>query len=40
VVTLPQELEQLLRYEQRIKDEVLAVEIRVDGITVPQIAKV
>ena len=39
VVTLPQELEQLLRYEQRIKTEVLAVEIRVDGITAPHIAK-
>jgi isoleucyl-tRNA synthetase len=31
VLTLPTELEPLLRWEQRIKDEVLAVEIRVDG---------
>jgi len=31
VLTLPSELEPLLRWEDRIKDEVLAVEIRVDG---------
>jgi isoleucyl-tRNA synthetase len=31
VLTLPGELEPLLRYEERIKSEVLAVEIRVDG---------
>jgi len=31
VLTLPTELEPLLRWEQRIKDEVLAVEIRLDG---------
>jgi isoleucyl-tRNA synthetase len=31
VLTLPPELEPLLRWEQRIRDDVLAVEIRVDG---------
>ena len=31
VLTLPAELEPLLRFEGHIKDEVLAVEIRVDG---------
>jgi isoleucyl-tRNA synthetase len=31
VLTLPSELEPLLRWEQRLKDEVLAVEIRLDG---------
>jgi len=31
VLTLPTELEPLLRWEERIKSEVLAVEIRVDG---------
>jgi len=31
VLTVPGELEPLLRWEQRIKDEVLAVEIRLDG---------
>jgi isoleucyl-tRNA synthetase len=40
VVTLPREFEELLRHEQRIKDEVLAVEIRLDGVAEPQIAKV
>jgi hypothetical protein len=39
VLTLPAELEPLLRWEQQIKDEVLAVEIRVDGVPEPQIAK-
>jgi len=38
VVTLPRELEDVLRYEQRIKDEVLAVEIRLDGVSAPAIA--
>jgi isoleucyl-tRNA synthetase len=40
VLTLPRELEELLQYEQRIKDEVLAVEIRLDGVPAPEIAKV
>jgi isoleucyl-tRNA synthetase len=40
VVTLPEELEQLLRYEQRIKDEVLAVEVRLDGDAGLRIEKV
>ena len=31
VLTLPPELEPLLRWERRIKDDVLAVDIRVDG---------
>jgi len=31
VLTLPAELEPLLRWEERIKSEVLAVEIRLDG---------
>ena len=31
VLTLPPELEPLLRWENRIRDDVLAVEIRVDG---------
>jgi isoleucyl-tRNA synthetase len=39
VVTLPRELEDVLRFEQRIKDEVLAVEIRLDGVSAPAIAK-
>ena len=39
VLTLPQELGELLRYEQRIKDETLAVEIRLDGVPSPVIAK-
>jgi hypothetical protein len=39
VLTLPRDLEDLLRFEQRIKDEVLAVEIRLDGGSAPQIAK-
>ncbi|MFN2627325.1 MAG: isoleucine--tRNA ligase [Gaiellaceae bacterium] len=40
VVTLPRELDDLLRHEERIKQETLAVEIRVDGIPEPQIAEV
>jgi len=40
VLTVPAELEPLLRWEQRIKDEVLAVEIRVDGGAELSIAKV
>jgi isoleucyl-tRNA synthetase len=40
VLTLPQELEPLLRYEDQIKGEVLAVEIRVDGDAAVSIAKV
>jgi isoleucyl-tRNA synthetase len=40
VLTLPQELEPLLRYEDQIKGEVLAVEIRVDGDAGVSIAKV
>ncbi len=39
VLTLPRDLEDLLSYEQRIKDEVLAVEIRLDGVPAPQITK-
>jgi isoleucyl-tRNA synthetase len=39
VLTLPRELEELLRYEQRIKEETLAVEIRLDGVPGPVIAK-
>jgi isoleucyl-tRNA synthetase len=39
VLTLPSELEPLLRWEDRIKNEVLAVEIRVDGDSVVSIAK-
>jgi isoleucyl-tRNA synthetase len=31
VLTLPSDLEPLLRYEERIKSEVLAVEIRLDS---------
>ena len=40
VVTLPEEQSELLAHERRIKDEVLAVEIRTDGVSEPQIAKV
>jgi hypothetical protein len=40
VVTLPRDQEELLRHADRIKDEVLAVEIRTDGIAEPEIAKV
>ena len=40
VLTVPAELEPLLRWEQRIKDEVLAVEIRVDGDTALSIQKI
>jgi isoleucyl-tRNA synthetase len=39
VLTLPSELEPLLRWEERIKNEVLAVEIRVDGDSGISIAK-
>jgi isoleucyl-tRNA synthetase len=39
VVTLPEEHAELLAHAQRIKDEVLAVEIRTDGVSEPQIAK-
>jgi isoleucyl-tRNA synthetase len=39
VVTLPEQQSELLAHEQRIKDEVLAVEIRTDGVSEPQIAK-
>jgi isoleucyl-tRNA synthetase len=38
-LTLPQSDADLLAHEQWIKDEVLAVEIRTDGIAEPQIAK-
>ncbi|MBV8479054.1 MAG: isoleucine--tRNA ligase [Actinobacteria bacterium] len=40
VLTLPSDLEPLLRWEDRIKGEVLAVEIRVDADAAPSIAKV
>ena len=40
VLTLPSDLEPLLRWEDRIKGEVLAVEIRVDGDAAPSIARV
>ncbi len=40
VLTVPTELEPLLRWAERIKDEVLAVEIRVDSVSAPQITKV
>jgi isoleucyl-tRNA synthetase len=39
VLTLPTELEELLRYADRIKQETLAVEIRLDGVAGPVIAK-
>jgi isoleucyl-tRNA synthetase len=39
VVTLPESEEELLRHEEWIKAEVLAVRIRLDGIEAPQIAK-
>ncbi len=39
VLTVPAELEPLLRWEEHIKNEVLAVEIRVDGDTGVSIAK-
>jgi isoleucyl-tRNA synthetase len=38
-LTLPESDADLLQHEQWIKDEVLAVEIRTDGVTEPQIAK-
>jgi isoleucyl-tRNA synthetase len=38
-LTLPESEADLLRHEQWIKDEVLAVEIRTDGVAEPQIAK-
>jgi isoleucyl-tRNA synthetase len=40
VLTVPAELEPLLRWEEHIKNEVLAVEIRVDGDADLSIAKV
>jgi isoleucyl-tRNA synthetase len=40
VLTVPAELEPLLRYEEQIKGEVLAVEIRVDGDAGVSIARV
>ena len=39
-LTLPEADADLLQHEQWIKDEVLAVEIRTDGVAAPQIAKV
>ena len=39
VVTLPQSASDLLEHEDRIKEEVLAVEIRTDGGSEPEIAK-
>jgi isoleucyl-tRNA synthetase len=39
-LTLPESDEDLLAHEQWIKDEVLAVEIRTDGVREPQISKV
>jgi len=39
VLTVPAELEPLLRWEEHIKNEVLAVEIRVDGDADLSIAK-
>ncbi len=39
VLTLPPDLEPLLRWEQRIKEDVLAVEIRLDGSAGLSIAK-
>jgi isoleucyl-tRNA synthetase len=39
-LTLPESDADLLQHEQWIKDEVLAVEIRTDGVAEPQIAKV
>ncbi len=39
VVTLPETQADLLQHAERIKDEVLAVDIRTDGVAEPQIAK-
>ncbi|MGE5690762.1 MAG: isoleucine--tRNA ligase [Pseudomonadota bacterium] len=39
-VTLPESARELLGYEEQIKAEVLAVEIRVDGVDAPVIEKV
>jgi isoleucyl-tRNA synthetase len=39
-VTLPESARELLAYEEQIKAEVLAVEIRVDGVEAPVIEKV
>ncbi len=39
-VRLPQSHAELLRHGDRIKDEVLAVEIETDGVSEPQIEKV
>jgi isoleucyl-tRNA synthetase len=39
VVTLPESEADLLQHAERIKDEVLAIEIRTDGVAEPQIAK-
>jgi len=38
-LTLPQSDADLLAHEQWIRDEVLAVEIRTDGVAEPQITK-
>src|SRR5205814_1267525 len=38
-LTLPESERDLLAHEQWIKDEVLAVEIRTDGVAEPEIAK-
>jgi hypothetical protein len=39
VVTLPESEADLLEHAERIKDEVLAVEIQTDGVAEPQITK-
>ena len=39
VVTLPEEQAELLAHADRIKQEVLAVEIRTDGVSEPEIAR-
>ena len=39
VLTVPSDAEPLLRWEERIKNEVLAVEIRIDGDAAVSIAK-
>jgi isoleucyl-tRNA synthetase len=40
VVTLPEQQAELLAHAERIKDEVLAVEIRTDHVSEPQISRV
>jgi isoleucyl-tRNA synthetase len=40
LLTLPRPLERLLAHEHRIKRETLAVDVRVDSVSDPQIAKV